>query len=426
MSNRLLRVPRSRSVLATGAVIALFAVSGCSNDAPAAGHNGSGTAVSTTSAQPGAGGTGAPTTAAPTTTTPTAAALEWVTTPGDEAKNVAVDTRVTARVENGDLKSAKLTHKDKKGKVIETEGWLESGTWTASDLLEPGATYTLELEGTDGSGASQTQESTFKTVPLTLDDQIYTKVTPSEGTVGIGMPVILTFDLPVVDKANFEKHMKVTSVPAQEGSWYWLNNREAHWRPKEYWQPGTKVHVEANLNGVPAGGGRFGEQSRVADFTIGRSVIAKVDLKKHTMDVMIDGKKARTILISGGRPGWETRSGTKVIMEKFVDFTMKAESIGLKEGDKDYYTEVEVARALRITHSGEFLHSAPWSVKQQGKENVSHGCVGMNNAASIWLFDQMKVGDVVETTGTKKPMTMGNGYADWNLTWDQWKKGSAL
>ena len=102
-----------------------------------------------------------------------------------------------------------------------------------------------------------------------------------------------------------------------------------------------------------------GEQTVVTDFTIGRSVIAKVNLDTHMMDVHINGKKAKTIPVSGGRPGWETRSGVKVIMEKFTDFTMKAESIGLKEGDKDFYEDVKVKRALRITHSGEFLHRRP-------------------------------------------------------------------
>lgn len=42
------------------------------------------------------------------------------------------------------------------------------------------------------------------------------------------MPVIVTFDLPVTDRATFEKHMVVTSTPAQRGSWYWLSDREAN------------------------------------------------------------------------------------------------------------------------------------------------------------------------------------------------------
>ena len=370
--------------------------------------------------------TGGTPSAAASTPTPTTVPVSWITTPKSGAQDVSVDTRVSARTENGTLTKASLSYVSKKGNKVPVDGWLESGTWTSSDLLEPGVKYTFNLTATDESGKQQKSKRSFSTADLTLDDQIWTKVYPDGGTVGIGMPVIATFDLPVVDKAAFEKRMKVTSQPAQDGSWYWLSDREAHWRPQNYWRPGTKVHVEANLNGVPAGGGRFGEQSVVTDFTVGRSVIAKVNLTTHMMDVVINGKKAKSIPVSGGRPGWETRSGVKVIMEKFTDFTMKAESIGLKEGDKDYYHDVKVKRALRITHSGEFLHSAPWSVRQQGHENVSHGCVGMSDANSIWLYDNMRVGDVVETVGTKKPMTMGNGYADWNLSWATWQKGSAL
>ena len=400
-----------QTFVAAIAVVGLLGVAACSAEAPV------------TAGGQGAGPSGDTSTPTPT---PTTAPVNWVTTPKAGAEDVSVDTRVSARTEDGTLTKASLSYVSKKGNEVPVEGWLESGTWTSSDLLEPGVKYTFSLTATDESGDQQTTKRSFSTAALTLDDQIWTKVYPDGGTVGIGMPVIATFDLPVVDKATFEKRMKVTSQPAQEGSWYWLSAREAHWRPQNYWKPGTKVHVEANLNGVPAGGGRWGEQSVVTDFTVGRSVIAKVNLKTHLMDVHINGKKAKSIPVSGGRPGWETRSGVKVIMEKFTDFTMKAESIGLKEGDKDFYEDVKVKRALRITHSGEFLHSAPWSVRQQGHENVSHGCVGMSDANSIWLYDNMRIGDVVETVGSKKPMTMGNGYADWNLSWATWQQGSAL
>ncbi|MDC5698912.1 Ig-like domain-containing protein [Intrasporangium calvum] len=395
------------------AVVGLATVTACTSDSPAT--------VGVAGVKPGTS-----TQTVTPTPTPTTTPVTWITTPRSGAKGVQVDTRVSAKTENGTLTKAALSYVSKKGEKVSVDGWLESGTWTASDLLEPGVKYTFDLAATNEDGETKRTKRSFTTADLTLDDQIWTKVYPDGGTVGIGMPVIVTFDLPVVDKATFEKHMKVTSTPKQTGSWYWLSDREAHWRPKQYWKPGTQVHVEANLNGVPAGGGRWGEQSVVSDFTIGRSVVAKVNLDTHLMDVYISGQKTRTIPISGGRPGWETRSGIKVIMEKFTNFTMKAESIGLKEGDKDYYEDVKVKRALRITHSGEFLHSAPWSVAQQGNDNVSHGCTGMSDANSIWLYDQMRIGDVVETVGSNKPMTLGNGYADWNLSWTAWQGGSAL
>lgn len=406
-----MKFSRTRTFLSGLAVVAMLGLSACGGgDSPATGP-GSVSGSGGTSAAPG---------------TPSTKPIHWVTTPGDSAKNVPVDTRVVARAEDGTLTKASLSYVSKKGKTVDVEGWLETGTWTAADLLEPGVTYTLALEGTDSTGKATQSQQTFKTADLTLNDQIYVTIVPDGQTVGIGMPVIVTFDLPVKDKASFEKHMKVTAKPAQEGSWYWLSSREAHWRPKSYWIPGSKVHVEANLNGVPAGGDRYGQHTRTADFTVGRSVVAKVSLTTHYMDVFIDGAKAKSIPISGGRPGWETRSGIKIIMEKYTNFKMKAESIGLKPGDPDYYHDVVVKRALRLTHSGEFLHSAPWSVSQQGKANVSHGCTGMSDANSDWVYANMRVGDVVVTTGSAKPMTMGNGYADWNLSWASYEKGSAL
>ena len=81
---------------------------------------------------------------------------------------------------------------------------------------------------------------------------------------------------------------------------------------------------------------------------------------------------------------------------------------------------------MRVTYSGEFLHAAPWSVGSQGYANVSHGCTGMSTANAAWLYDISKRGDVVEYTGTDRPMTLDNGYGDWNDSFAQWKQGSAL
>ena len=89
----------------------------------------------------------------------------------------------------------------------------------------------------------------------------------------------------------------------------------------------------------------------------------------------------RTIYVSGGKPGWATRSGIKLIMAKEYNKKMTNEMIGAKE---DY--SVRAAYAMRITNSGEFLHSAPWNSAYFGRSNASHGCVGMSNADAGWLI----------------------------------------
>lgn len=357
---------------------------------------------------------------------PTVDPVVWKSNVSPDATGVAVNTRVTAAADAGDLTEAALSYVSKKGNTVEVKGKLEAGTWTAGDLLEPGVKYSLALSAKNSSGETEKVTRTFRTANLTLDDQIYVAVSPGDGAeVGIGMPVIVRFDLPVTDKAAFEKHMAVTSSPAQAGSWYWLSSREAHWRPKSYWKPGTKVNVTAELNGVQSGK-LYGEMSRTSSFTIGRSVIAKVNLKTHEMNVAINGKNVKTIPVTGGMPGFTTRSGVKVITDKVTNITMKAETIGLKKGEKGYYPDTPVKWALRLTNSGEFLHSAPWSVGDQGRRNVSHGCTGISNTNGAWVYENFKIGDIVDTTGTDRPMTMGNGIADWNLSWAAWQKGSAL
>ena len=357
---------------------------------------------------------------------PTVDPVAWTSNVTEDATGVAVDTRVTAAADQGELTKAALSYVSKKGNTVEVPGTLEAGTWTAGDLLEPGVKYSLALSAQNSSGETEKVTRTFRTANLTLDDQIYVAVSPGDGAdVGIGMPVIVRFDLPVKDKAAFEKHMSVTSSPAQAGSWYWLSSREAHWRPKSYWKAGTKVNVKAELNGVQSGK-LYGEMSRTSSFTIGRSVVAKVNLKTHQMNVVIDGKSVKTIPITGGSADFTTRSGVKVVTDKVTNITMKAETIGLNKGEAGYYPDTPVKWALRLTNSGEFLHSAPWSVGDQGRRNVSHGCTGMSNTNGAWVYKNFKVGDIIDTTGTDRPMTMGNGIADWNLSWAAWQKGSAL
>jgi hypothetical protein len=85
-----------------------------------------------------------------------------------------------------------------------------------------------------------------------------------------------------------------------------------------------------------------------------------------------------------------------------------------------------VPYALRVTWSGEFVHGAPWSVRNQGRANVSHGCVGMSMADARWLFGVTKVGDVVKVVGSTRPLEPNNGWTDWNVPWERWQQGSAL
>ena len=299
--------------------------------------------------------------------------------------------------------------------------------WTADDLLEPGTSYTVRAvaEGADGETIRRTTQ--FVTQDLSLDDQTYPSVAPLAGeTVGVGMPVIVTFDLPVSDRAAFEKHMEVTSTPVQRGSWHWLSDSEAHYRPATYWKAGTKVSVDVDINGVDAGNGIYGQEDRVVDFEVGDALISRVDAASHQMKVFSNGELMRTIPITTGKPGFTTRSGTKIIVEKFDVKRMNSETVGIPAGSAEAYDINDVQWAMRLTYSGEFIHAAPWSTGSQGHANVSHGCTGLSTDNAAWLYAMSRRGDVVEYTGTDRPMTFDNGYGDWNMSFSDYRKGSAL
>ncbi len=240
------------------------------------------------------------------------------------------------------------------------------------------------------------------------------------------MPVIVRFDVPVTDRASIERHLTVTNTSGQVGAWRWVSDSEVHWRPKTYWKPGTDVTVTADVNSIPAGNGIYGQLSRTTTFHVGSSVISRVNAQTHEMKTFIDGKLAKTTPITTGKPGFTTRSGVKVIIEKFRRKRMNSETVGIAAGSAEAYDINDVEYAMRLTYSGEFLHAAPVVGRLAGRANVSHGCTGMSTANAGWLYEHSKPGDVVEYTGTDRPMTLDNGYGDWNASFSTWKQGSAL
>ena len=337
------------------------------------------------------------------------------------AAPIGQPVRITAT--GGDLRAVTVKAAD----GTELAGAINDDAWELSARLEPGTDYIATAQAERSDGELVTKVLMFHAQDLTLDQQTYPAVAPLAGeTVGVGMPVIVSFDLPVTEKAAFEEHMVVTSTPAQPGSWHWFSDHLVHWRPRTYWQAGTDVSVELDVNSVPAGNGIFGQESRTVGFHIGDANIYKVNAQTHQMQVFSNGRQLRTLPITTGKKGFTTRSGTKVIMEKFAEKRMNSETVGINRDDPEAYDIDDVKWAMRVTHSGEFIHAAPWSVGSQGRANVSHGCTGMSTANAAWLYAMSKRGDVVEYSGTDRPMTLDNGYGDWNATFIDYKVGSAL
>lgn len=346
-----------------------------------------------------------------------------VTASAADLRAVGIADPLRINVADGTLRGVDVTAAD--GTAL--KGAVKGDAWVLSSRLEPGTDYVARAKAERNDGEVVTKTVRFHTQDLTLQEQAYPSVAPLAGeTVGVGMPVVVHFDRPVQDKAAFERHMQVTTTPAQPGAWHWLGDNDVRYRPKAYWQPGTDVSVELDLNSIPAGNGIYGQESRVIDFHVGDANVYKVNAQTHQMQVFTNGDLLRTIPITTGKAGFTTRSGTKVIMEKFASRRMNSETVGISSDDPEAYDIADVQWAMRLTNSGEFIHAAPWSVGSQGYANVSHGCTGMSTENAAWLYAMTKRGDVVEYTGTDRYMTVENGYGDWNEDFAAYKGGSAL
>ena len=114
----------------------------------------------------------------------------------------------------------------------------------------------------------------------------------------------------------------------------------------------------------------------------------------HMMTITSNGKVIKRYPISMGKASTPSWSGRFVIMERLPATIFDT----LDAGPGGYRVAVQYAE--RLTWSGMFLHSAPWSVYAQGHMNVSHGCVNVGPSNAKWLFNNSLVGDPVTVSAS--------------------------
>lgn len=297
-------------------------------------------------------------------------------------------------------------------------------TWTSkASSLDFAATYRVEVTATDEDGAPTSVSKTIETMDPTNLVDLSSASVADDTTVGVGMPITLSFDSAIGKKKAVEEQLSVATSKPVVGAWNWESDYRVVYRPKKYWPSNTKVEVRAPLKGLKAAPGAYFAENTEINFATGDAMISVVDASSHTMTVRKNGELIRTIPITTGKAGFETRSGVKVISEKLPFVVMDASTVGTSEGDPEYY-RLDVYWAMRMTNSGEFVHAAPWSAGSQGYANVSHGCVGMTTDSARWLYDESNVGDIVDVRNTGRYLESGNGITVWNESWREWQKRS--
>jgi lipoprotein-anchoring transpeptidase ErfK/SrfK len=294
--------------------------------------------------------------------------------------------------------------------------------WHSSGWLHVSSRYTVTATAIDSSGRTTRVSSWFRTLSPTRT--FAAQISESEGaTYGVGMPIQLTFDRRIHDKAAVERAVRVTASRQVSGIWYWLDDKHLNFRPHDYWPLHISVSVRAAFNGVRAAPGVFGSADLRRNFRIGMSLIVVASTVTHRLRLFKNGRLIHNWPISTGRPGYDTPNGTYLTIEKANPVEMRP--AGIAPGERGYY-DIWVPWSVRFTWNGIYLHDAWWSVAEQGHVNVSHGCVNMPPAAAKTYYKMERPGDPVTITDSPVAGDPGNGWTDWFSSWRQLLAASAL
>jgi lipoprotein-anchoring transpeptidase ErfK/SrfK len=357
-----------------------------------------------------------PTAVASKPATEVAKYLEISPAPGARDVNPANGITVTAA--NGG-KITNVTVKTTSDEPV--AGALGAGrtSWHSTYALPTDASYTVTATGTDSGGRPVTATSSFRT--LNPSSAFETEIYEGFGaTYGVGMPIMLTFSRPITDKAAVERSLQITTSKPVIGAWYWDGSEQLDFRPRDYWPADTTVSFDGHLDGVEGAPGMYGVHDLTQSFTIGQSVIAVASTDTHRTQIYVGGKLTYTWPISTGRTTMPTPDGTYLTVQKNNPVRM----IGGTKGTAGYYNEL-VNWAVRFTFSGDYYHSAPWSVVDQGTTNVSHGCVNLPPADAQTYYQMAIPGDPITIESSPKAGDWDDGWTEWFLSWSQYLAGSA-
>jgi lipoprotein-anchoring transpeptidase ErfK/SrfK len=303
-------------------------------------------------------------------------------------------------------------------------GYVESRdtAWQSQWALQPGQRYLVTATAVNPARKKTTLTQTVQTFKptntfsATVEEDDGANI-EGNGVYGVGMPIMLTFDHAITDRAAVERSLQVQTSTPVVGAWHWIDSTHVNFRPKDYWPQYTSVQLTAHLAGVEGAPGIFGTSNLQYNFKIGESIVTYVSASHHYMQVYLNGSDKATYdwPISTGQAGDDTANGSYVSMDKGDPVLMTGPG----------YTDVPVNDSVRFTWSGNYIHSAPWSVGDQGSDNVSHGCVNLGPDYAVWYYDHAMYGDPITVSGSPVPGQQGDGWTDWFLSWSQLVGSSA-
>ena len=220
--------------------------------------------------------------------------------------------------------------------------------------------------------------------------------------VGVAKPIMINFAVPIADPALAERAVHVSSIPPVPGKFYWQSPTQLRWRPIDFWPTNTVVNIDA-----------AGTKS---SFRVGDALVATADDATHQLTVTRNGVVEKTFPMSMGMAagGHQTPNGTYYVLEKMPTIVMDSSTYGVPVNSAWGY-KVTVQDAVRIDNSGNFVHSAPWSVADQGKRDVTHGCINLSPANAKWFYDNFGSGDPIVVKNSVGIYNQNDGAQDWQI-----------
>jgi lipoprotein-anchoring transpeptidase ErfK/SrfK len=338
-------------------------------------------------------------------------------TPANGSARVHPNRGVTVTVTHGKLQTVRVTsgHDGAAGALS------QNGTvWHTLWPLRVGTHYTVTATALGTDGKTVTATSSFGTL---RPSRTFTASTIlGNQTYGVGIPIMIDFSQVVPRKyqAGLEKAISIKSSKPVVGAWYWDNQCGQadclYFRTRQYWPQNTKVSFNAHFNGAEAAPGVYGTANLSQSFRIGYSLIGITSTKTHLTQIYWKNKFYQTWTDSSGMPGDDTADGTYLTIEKANPTLMSGPG----------YKNVPVYWSVRFTWSGNYYHSAPWSLGEQGFTNVSHGCVNLSPQHAQWYYERSFPGDPITVTGSPAAGKWDDGYTQWFLSWNQLLRGSPL
>jgi lipoprotein-anchoring transpeptidase ErfK/SrfK len=309
----------------------------------------------------------------------------------------------------------------------EVPGTLSGSIWTPGRTYLPNTRYTVLVRVHEADEPTAATQYSFSFRTLVPKNTVNYRFEAEGSEVGIGSPLTVEFSGGITDlqaRKDIEKALQVTEDPQQGGSWGWADEMHLMFRPAQYWQPGTKVTVMADLGGIRVGPDTYLTKDSSGSYTFepdGR--VVRVDEPSRTVTLLQGGSVVATMkMLNTPKPGG-ARSGVKPVMEKFLNFHLDSGQIGFAS-DSPTGWQLDVRYAQRLTWTGEFIHT----VGTSGQDiNAPQSGVTLSDSDAEELYEFTQIGTPVEYTalGDAK-MYVYQGMGCWNMTYDQWKATSAL